>query len=579
MQVSAYGIDALAAAPALVTGCLTSLDLGGLTRPGSFAMACLAGACVNTHVDRPRMLDLSSSNSDGGSGGDGDSPAQQGCAGVQLHVGFGRTAGVNDLVLEAFVLPAFLGALNREEEQWQGEVFELTQQLQALTVGQSASMQHSGDSQLQQAEAKQQVLQQHPPVRLCGLQLAGCNGISSDLLLKLGACRVLAGLTGLDLSDTEAFRLPTQPQPLQQQQQQHGKRAAQDPAPGRTAVSASSSSSSSSLVVMKSALPRLLQHAGQHLRVLLLDGCYIGDPAAAAIAGLGLMQLRELSLVGCRALNSPGLRCLLASLPGLQQLSIGGSVSGWSERAVLQGLPVLEGLTQLNLVRRPALRDAELAPLLAAASSLRSLSLVGCYTLTDKVFELAIGSGVQSSSVGRMLAAAGDASSSGLPGDQQACDAVAPVPPLQHLTQLCITACDGFTGSSIARLQGLHRLRISFCASLRASALQHVAVSCRKLRLLELPAKLSVQGLGFAAVRFDGPGWSPVQPGGTAGGSVQGHSHGRRGCPSRSDRGTGSVSGGQAGSGGCSAGNAGLVLPQQGGDQAYHLGRLKVNWI
>jgi hypothetical protein len=572
MQVSVRGIDALAAAPALVTGCLTSLDLGGLTRPGSLAMACLTRAWVNAHIVRSQMVELSSSNVNG------SSPAQQGRAGAQLHVGLGRTAGVNDLVLEPFVLLASLGALNSEEDQPQREVSDLLQQLQALTFGPSALIQQSWDRQLQQwAKAKQQALQQQPPVSLCRLQLAGCSGISSNLLLTLGYCSVLAGLTLLDLSDMEAFRHPTQPQP-QPLQHQHGERAAEGLAPGLTAVSrssSSSSSSSSSLVVMKSELPQLLQHAGQQLRVLLLDGCYIDGPTAAAVAALRLTQLQQLSLVGCRALDSPGLRCLLASLPGLQQLSIGGSVSGWNERAVLQGSPVLEGLTQLNFVRRPVLRDAELAPLLAAASSLRSLSLIGCYMLTDKVFELAVGSGVKAVSVGHMLgestvAAAGDASSSNVPADKQAYDAVAPVPPLQQLAQLCITACDGFTGSSIARLQGLRHLRISFCASLNTPALQHVAVSCRKLLLLELPAKSSVQGQGFTPVRFDGPVWSPVQAGSTAG---------NRGDAGKSGRGTGSVVGGQAGTGRGSAGNTGLVLPQQGGDQSHQLRRLRVNWI
>jgi hypothetical protein len=346
----------------------------------------------------------------------------------------------------------------------------------------------------------------------------------------------------------------------------------------------SSNSSSCQAPVSKSMLPQLLQHTRQHLQLLLLDGCYIDDVAAAAVAAQGLPALQELSLVGCRGLGDTGLRSLLGSLPSLRALALGGSVSAWSEGPALHGLPAVASLTQLRLVRRPVLRDAELAAVLRQGCCLRSLSLVGCYMLTDKVFELATAAEGAASAgqlvsevldmprAGAQSLAAGNACSSG----QAACSRAAP---LQQLTHLSLVACDGVSGASIARLQGLRHLRMSFCASLSPSALQHVVVSCRQLHLLELPASLSGQGLGFSIVRFDGSSQVVQQQqqhrvghGGTPGPARVGTGGGFAG------RGRGGVGGvGVGGFGGSVAG--GLVLPRQGAGQSLHRDRLKVNWL
>jgi hypothetical protein len=335
------------------------------------------------------------------------------------------------------------------------------------------------------------------------------------------------------------------------------------------------------MLVSKSMLPQLLQHTGQHLQLLLLDGCYIDDAAAAAVAAQALPALQELSLVGCRGLGNIGLRSLLGSLPSLRALALGGSVSAWSEGPAVEGLSAVAGLTQLRLVRRPVLRDAELAAVLRQGRRLRSLSLVGCYMLTNKVFELATAaegaapagqhvSGVldvqhactQSSAVGNVCGSIEAAGSTAVP--------------LQQLTHLSLTACDGVSGASIARLQGLRHLRMSFCASLSPAALQHVVVSCRQLRLLELPASLSGQGLGFSVVRFDGSSQVVHQ---------QQHRGDHGGNPRPAQAGTGGqfAGGGRGGAGvggfGGGSGGRGLVLPRQGAGQSLHLEGLKVNWL
>jgi hypothetical protein len=367
--------------------------------------------------------------------------------------------------------------------------------------------------------------------------------------------------------------------------------------------------------VSRSALPQLLRYTGQQLHTLLLDGCYIDDAAAAAVAAQGLPCLQMLSLVGCRGLNNTGMRCLLGSLPNLQVLSIGGSVSAWSEGASLQGLPVLGGLTQLKLMRRPVLRDAELVSVLVEASNLRSLSLVGCYMLTDKAFELATtaasGTVPQGSSKGSSSPDSSGMDVASPQGHrvqpqgitaQQGCGAAALVPLQQHLTQLCLAACDSITGSSIARLQGLRHLRASFCASLSTPALQHVVVSCRNLQLLELPASMSSKGLGFTPVRFDGPSYihnsqnlnqglqasgGAYRPGRGGSGSRRGSGHSSCQNGVSGSKATGIATGHQGSRGGAFRGVAsaaghereGLVLPQQGSDQAWSFMRLKVNWL
>lgn len=505
-QVSDEGIHALAAAPAVTTGSLTSLDLGALTRPSSAAFAKLTAAWVSgcRHADYHCTAAAAGSSSSSNS--------------VQLHVGFGRTSHITDEVLGAFEdKQAAAAAVAGADAQGEEQALLLQQQMQGLSL-------HTPSRQGQQQ-------QQQPPVislSLCGLHLSGCQAVSGEMLLRLGECGALSALTSLDLSDTEAFRQPLNHQQQQQQlQQQHHP---QQQLQLQEEVSARASS--------RSLLPQLLRRTGKHLQVLHLDGCFLDDAAAVALASAshGLTELRDLSLVGSRGVGNAGLRALLAGVPALRALSLGGSVSAWSEGHVLQDSPVLGSLTQLKLLRRPVLRDVELAAVLAAASSLRSLHLVGCYMLTDGAFELATA--------------------------VDGCGGVDVAVPLQQLTQLCLTACDGIVGSSIARLKGLRHLRASFCASLSVSALQHVAVACTRLQLLEVPAQLSAQGLIDRAVKFSGPSGSRHV---VAGGGV--------------DRGAGKFV-----CRGSSTTNVQLVLPQQGGSggsehQHHHLQRLKLKWI
>jgi len=600
VQVSTAGIMALAAAPALLSGCLTHINCGGLTRPSAAVMSTLTAAWARASVGQHHSTSSSGTRDVG--------QAVRGSR-VLLHVGFGRTSGVTDAVLKAFAQPSTPAAspagvlgvaansstrpgVGPVQSSVQEHVPALLQQLQGLALTDAASE----EPEVLRWDQQQQLAVVQPALGLCGLHLAGCNTVSSGMLLQLADLGALAALTSLDVSDMETFRHSAHlPQQQKGQEQQPQGRAL-------TGNIASSSNTRSSCIPQlgecRTPLPELLQHTGQQLLVLCLDSCFLDDPAAAVIAAQqGLPQLQELSMVGCRGLGNTGLRALLSSLPQLRQLSIGGSASAWKEGSVLKGLPVLTALTQLKLVRRPVLRDAELAPLLAAASSLHSLSLVGCYMLTDKLFELATASSNSAAageSEGPAVGAADIFSGSSVDlraareceAGSCAADCMAAVPLQQHLTQLCVTACDGICGNSIARLQGLRHLRMSFCASLSVAAMQQVAVSCSRLQLVELPASLSGPHRGSGSVQFGEPGF---------GASGTGHNH----MPHSNSRGVGSEgrgshgvkSGRRASSGGHSVAgrgpaasrrvgqDAGLVFPQRGAGHARHLQCLRLNWI
>lgn len=606
VQVSTAGVMALAAAPALLSGCLTHIDCGGLTRPSAAAMSTLTAAWALASVGQHHSSSSSGARAVG----------QAACGSrVLLHVGFGRMSGVTDAALRAFAQPStpaaspagVVGVAANSSTRprvaavqfVQEHVPALLQQLQGLALTEAAP---EASGSVHRGQQKLLAVVQ-PALGLCGLHLAGCNTVSSCMLLQLGDLGALAALTSLDISDMETFRhsvhLPKQQHQGQEQQPQGCALTGSTVSSGNTDTSCSSSRSSSCIPqpdVCRTPLPELLQHTGQHLLVLCLDSCFVDDAAAAMIAAQQqLPQLQELSMVGCRGLGNTGLRALLSSLPQLRHLSIGGSASAWNEGSVLTGLPVLAALTQLKLVRRPALRDAELAPLLAAASSLHSLSLVGCYMLTDKLFELVIpssNSAADGSLEGRAMGAADNASGSSVePRAAKECEAgncaadcIATVPLQQHLTQLCATACDGICGNSIARLKGLRHLRISFCASLSVAAMQQVAVSCSRLQLMELPASLSRPQPGSGSVQFGALGLGATGAGhmphsNSRGGGAEGRGlHGVKSGRRASSGGHSLAGTGPAASRGVGQ-DAGLVLPQHGTGHARHLQCLRVNWI
>ncbi len=118
----------------------------------------------------------------------------------------------------------------------------------------------------------------------------------------------------------------------------------------------------------------------------------------------------------------------------------------------LQGLTTL---TSLRISRRSHLLDAHFAPVLAANPHLRALTLAGCYSITDAVFSAAPAT----------------------------------------LESLRLVACDGVTGEGLQRLRGLRQLALGGCIRLRQEAVQAVAVCCRRLVLLELPAHVGRQCL------------------------------------------------------------------------------------
>jgi F-box/leucine-rich repeat protein 2/20 len=292
---------------------------------------------------------------------------------------------------------------------------------------------------------------------LCGLELAGCN-MSGNVLTGLAATGVLSGVTQLDLSDVECLRLRQQ----------------------RTDASSTNSSSGDLGCGSTTVFQQLFAFTGSCLLSLTLDGCNVDCLAAAAVAR-SCPRLQLLSVVGCKGLTDVGLQALVQCSPQLVQLAVGGAAGTWGEGQALSGLT---GLTELKVIRRSNVTDAALAPVLTANSKLMCLSLIGCYCLTDQLFDLAVGRHTSSAAP----AAGAAAWPVGARAGSSHCWGV------QHqLTQLVLVACDGLAGFSVSRLRGLQRLRVSFCNGISRAAVQQLMVSCTRLTLLELPARLQCQ--------------------------------------------------------------------------------------
>eukprot|EP00878_Enallax_costatus_P010461 GHUV01010922.1.p1 GENE.GHUV01010922.1~~GHUV01010922.1.p1 ORF type:complete len:357 (+),score=65.80 GHUV01010922.1:3-1073(+) len=251
-----------------------------------------------------------------------------------------------------------------------------------------------------------------------------------------------------------------------------------DPVPAGAAVTAP-----------HSILGQVFRHTGSQITSLTLDGTYVND-LTARFMSQQCPVLDHLSVVGCKGLGTDGLRALVSSgghSGGLRSLYIGGSSSLWRER---EALSALTSLTELRVFRRSSVTDADLAPVLWANQQLLKLTLVGCYRVTDQLFVLAnIGSNisrVDDDNVGTPLSA--------LPSVHELHSASGSAEVgLSHLTQLNLTACDGIRGVSMSRLRNLRSLRISFCAAIDKTAIQHLVVACKNLVLLELPAQLQAQ--------------------------------------------------------------------------------------
>lgn len=279
------------------------------------------------------------------------------------------------------------------------------------------------------------------------LSLAGCTKISAAALCDLARTGCLHGLVTLDLSHFEGLRQPYKG-PYASAIARHDDKCAGTCVQAGTFATTDMQSISMPQPAA-SAGPGIVSLAsltGPHLSVLKLDGCYLHDDAAAYLA-LRCPLLHSLSVIGCKGLGNAGLQAFAQHCQHLQDLSVGGVSSLWQEHIALAGLC---RLITLKIARRSLLQDVHLMPVLAANQQLHSLSLVGCYSLTDAALVAAPAS----------------------------------------LRKLTVVACDGMTGSSICRLTGLRTLRLNGCPSVTCVALQHVLACCQQLVLLEPPAHL-----------------------------------------------------------------------------------------
>jgi hypothetical protein len=280
------------------------------------------------------------------------------------------------------------------------------------------------------------LVQELSPTSGCGavfarLSLAGCSKLTAGGLLRLAACDGFRQLHALDLSHLEALRQPHAPAA-----------AAPDGLPGAEASAAAEGS-----VAAVPTLARMFQGAWSAVRLqqLQLDGCYMTQAAAAALAAPA-GQLGSLSLVGCKGLDNAALAQLLGSCAAsLTHLHVGGASASWDEPTALSQLT---GLRLLQLSRRPVLQDAQLGPILRANAGLTRLELAGCYAITDALMQW-------------------------LP---------------RSLVELKLVVCSGVVGAGIAQHgRRLQRLWLSGCEGATPAAVQAIAVCCTRLQLLELP--------------------------------------------------------------------------------------------
>ncbi|KAF6256685.1 hypothetical protein COO60DRAFT_1461579 [Scenedesmus sp. NREL 46B-D3] len=343
---------------------------------------------------------------------------------------------------------------------------------------------------------------------LSGLELAGCNSVSGFALQRAAGAGLLSELRLLDLSDVEALRQPNAAWNVAANVAAVAGMAGVD-----SAASQQQDSDDAAALPPPTVLGCVFSSCGAHLACLALDGCHVDD-ATAAFIGTRCRRLQRLSLVGCRGLGSVGLHALLSgcgqgksdlccgstassSSSRLSSLQLGGSRCRWREAEALSGV---SSLTELRLLRRSSVRDADLAPVLAANAGLRRLLLACCHSLTDQLFLMvAAQPRAEAACMRRGADARLDNGQISVSGTTAAASSAHPTGALHaaalhtHLTALTLTACDGMHGSSIALLRGLRHLRLSFCASVTCQAVQQVVLSCSRLVLLELPPGLQQQ--------------------------------------------------------------------------------------
>ena len=184
-------------------------------------------------------------------------------------------------------------------------------------------------------------------------------------------------------------------------------------------------------------LSHLLGHAKQ-LQVVFLDELALSERVCDVIAS-SCGSLQRASLMACKGLTDAGLGRIAQGCLHLQDLTIGGAASPWSES---KGLAALTQLTQLHLARRPACTDAAFQACMGSFGQLQVLRLASLSRITDA--------------------------------------GLAAVP--LGVTALTLVCCDNVRGASLARLCRLRELRMRHCPAVTPQQLQ-VSAGCWKKAL------------------------------------------------------------------------------------------------
>ncbi|CAK0787844.1 hypothetical protein CVIRNUC_011066 [Coccomyxa viridis] len=208
----------------------------------------------------------------------------------------------------------------------------------------------------------------------------------------------------------------------------------------------------------ESLLTDIIQGTCGELRRLYLANAHMGEEASQAIAHK-CAQLKELSLPGCAGLTATGLKSIALACKHLQVLRIGGGLVRAREET--DSLLAFKHLRRLEIYRRSLMSDEDLVQVLRQHPALEYFKLGCCPRISDE----------------------------GL--------AALPASTLRELSLVC---CDGVVGASLGRLKRLERLEFASCNAVTGDAIQVIAVSCTRLKELQLPTHVPISCLPTQAV-------------------------------------------------------------------------------
>lgn len=228
------------------------------------------------------------------------------------------------------------------------------------------------------------------------------------------------------------------------------------------------------------------------LESLSLSGCYsVTDAALASAFAAELPALKRLDLSLCKQVTDSSLGRIAQSLKNLEELELGGCCN-ITDTGLLLIAWGLKKLRRLNLRSCWHVNDAGIAHLCGGGEArgtpeLEHLGLQDCQRLTDDALKHAASGLPKLKSINLSFCVA--VTDAGLRHLAR----------LPHLEDINLRACDGVSDTGVAHLAESGRLRaldVSFCDKVGDEALSHATLGLSGLRSLSLSAcRLTDEGL------------------------------------------------------------------------------------